>query len=135
MKYKLILTNTLFQHKMAHRTTWECPERKTEHQDAQSKETRRNPYRNQIDYILTRTNHRNFVTNSRSYSGIETYTDHRLVKANFQINFKLVRQKNAPKQQKINVERLKDPVCRILYCEAVSNQLLQLNKSESPQEK
>ncbi len=40
----LILTNTIFNHKMTHRTTWVVPERKNTN--------RRNPIRNQIDYIL-----------------------------------------------------------------------------------
>ncbi len=46
----LILTNTIFNHKMAHshRTTWVAPERKDT--------DRRNPISNQIDYILVRKN-------------------------------------------------------------------------------
>ena len=44
---RLILFNTLFYHKMAHRTTWESPGN--------------NPVRNQIDYILVKQNARKLV--------------------------------------------------------------------------
>ena len=50
---ELFLTNTTFQHKMAHRTTWVCPERIEPHKNKDGT-TRRNPYRNQIDYIIMR---------------------------------------------------------------------------------
>ena len=51
------LTNTKLKHKMCHRTTWTGPERRNEFKDKNG-EIRRNPFRNQIDYILIkRTNH------------------------------------------------------------------------------
>ena len=75
---ELILSNTLFYHKMAHRTTWTCPQRINDHKDKHG-QIRRNPYRNQIDYILVRTKHKQMIQNSRSYSGINTNTDHRIV--------------------------------------------------------
>ena len=68
---KLILTNTLFQHKLSHTTTWEAPFRNYTHWDGTA---RRNPIRNQIDYILVRCDHRYLVMNSRSYGGIYTHT-------------------------------------------------------------
>ena len=40
---------------------------------------RRNPYRNQIDYILTRRKHMCFVEDSRSYGGTTTSSDHKMV--------------------------------------------------------
>ena len=42
---QLTLTNTCFKHKMCHRSTWTCPEKK-------NNPGRKNPYRNQIDYII-----------------------------------------------------------------------------------
>ena len=47
----LFLTNIKFKHKMCHRTTWIGPERRNEFKDKYG-EIRRNPFRNQIDYIL-----------------------------------------------------------------------------------
>ena len=51
LQHELFLSNTKFPHKMCHRTTWTCPERKNEFKDKNG-EVRRNPYRNQIDYIM-----------------------------------------------------------------------------------
>lgn len=54
MRNEMILCNTMFPHKMAHRTTWEAPERKEDHRDRNG-EIRRNPYRNQIHHDQERT--------------------------------------------------------------------------------
>ena len=62
---ELILTNTMFQHPIKHRTT--CRLRK--HQI----EPRRNPVRNQIDYIIMRRSDMNKVSDSRSYNGTQTH--------------------------------------------------------------
>ena len=80
---EIILTNTLFQHKMSHRTTWEAPFRSYQVKDGS---IRRNPVRNQIDYAICRIQYRRFVTDTRSYNDMLTNTDHRLVimKTNFQ---------------------------------------------------
>ena len=74
---EMVVTNTLFPHKMSHRTTWTAPERVNyiKHFDGT---TRKNSSRNQIDYIIVK--HQYMSTNSRSYSGFEIYTDHKLVK-------------------------------------------------------
>ena len=45
----MILTNTMFHHKMCHRTTWTAPDRTTDHNQYDGN-PRRNPYRNQIDH-------------------------------------------------------------------------------------
>ena len=57
----LVLTNTLFNHKVAHISTSICP-------DKASTSTNR-IISNQIDYILVETKDRNDVTNARAYSG------------------------------------------------------------------
>ena len=76
---ELILTNTKFQHPIKHRTTWQAPE--TPNRLQNNGIPRRHPTRNQIDYIIVRkTDFRN-VHDSRSYSGINTRSDHRLVLA------------------------------------------------------
>ena len=75
----LFLTNTKFQHKMSHRTTWTAPYRRIRTKNG---ELRRNPIRNQIDYILINNRYLQFTTNSRSYNNLETDTDHNLVLMN-----------------------------------------------------
>ena len=67
---EIYITNTFFDHKMAHRTTWICPERVQDHKDKDGN-IRMNPYINQIDYIMTRTPCKTLVTDLRSYAGFE----------------------------------------------------------------
>ena len=70
---ELIITNTCFNHKLSHRTTWTAPRRKEQIPIQKSDgKPRRNPYRNQIDYILTRIPHKQFIQDSRSYGGTKT---------------------------------------------------------------
>ena len=73
----LFITNTKFRHKMCNRTTWTAPFRNFKMSDGRE---RKNPVRNQIDYILVNKPFLRFVKNSRSYGGINTETDHKLVK-------------------------------------------------------
>ena len=76
----LILTNTLFRHKMAHRSTWESPANHSE-------SGRKNPYRNLIDYIIIRKQQRRTIQDSRAHNGLMTYTDHILVRAKMNLEF------------------------------------------------
>ena len=93
-RYDLTITNTLFKHKMCHRTTWIAPFRNFV---TKTGENRRNPVRNQIDYIIVRNSHRRFVTNSRSYGGIETETDHKLVKMELRVEWYKLKSKELKK--------------------------------------
>ena len=85
-KNELLLTNTTFYHQMAHRTTLVCPKRINKHRDKDGNEWR-NPYRNQIDYILIHNRYKQLVTKARSYSGMNTSTDHRLVIASVNLQW------------------------------------------------
>ena len=113
-KQDMFLTNTTFNHHIAHRTTWTAPERINQH-ISKDGTPRRNPYRNQIDYVIVKKNtHRSFVTDSRSHGGISTYTDHKLVKAT--ITFTWWRKKYIqPVTSKIYIEKLEDKSKREEY--------------------
>ena len=103
----LVLTNTLFPHKLAHRTTWTCSERIQPHNSSTDGTPHRNPYRNQIDYIITKQIHQKLITDSRSYSGISTSTDHKLVKAQIKLQWwKMSKQRT--KTERIDVEKFKE---------------------------
>jgi len=53
--HNLRITNTFFKHKPIHQTTWTSPTQyKNVVDDSKTKQPRRNPYRNQIDYILVK---------------------------------------------------------------------------------
>ena len=75
----LRLTNTYFKHKSSHRTTWVCPQRKNIHTDTKSGKTRRNPDRNEIDYILIKNKNNVNIFYSRSYGGMSAKSDHKPV--------------------------------------------------------
>ena len=128
----LVLTNTKFQHKMAHRTTWEAPERPNAKD--RNGEPRRNPYRNQIDYLIIRKNHMKIVKDSRSFSNIETNTDHRLVI--MKTKMKMVRPHNKnTRKDKIDLGKLKIPEYKERYQIKVTEKLNESEVSENIQEK
>ena len=123
---ELTLLNTVFKHKMAHRTTWISNQKPSS--------PRKNPYRNQIDYIIIRKKHLSQAQDARSYSGIITSTDHKLVKASFRIKWykiKYIKPKHKPK-----TERLREETIGKAYKEK-TNELLQeyAKQDETPQDK
>ena len=67
----LKLVNTFFKHKLTNITTWTSPETPTG--------SRRNSYRNQIDYILVRKHKGIRITNVHPYGGMMTPSDHKLL--------------------------------------------------------
>ena len=97
----LFLTNTKFQHRMAHHTTWTAPFRKV---TLKNGEERRNPYRNQIDYILVNNKYLRFVTESRSHGGISTDTDHKLVRMKIKLELSKIANNTLTKTEKIKTE-------------------------------
>ena len=122
-RHELVLTNTTFEHKMTHRTTWTGPTK----QDSK-------PVRNQIDYmyILVRIKHRQFVHDSRSYGGTDTYSDHKMVIAKLVINWYVQRKKGTGKILKYNVNKFNDTEIKNKYKEAVKENIaIQDKKNEN----
>jgi hypothetical protein len=62
---------------------------------------------NQIDYIIIDKKHKHAITNSRSYSGTETYSDHRLVVTRMIVQwatlYKKTEKRNNTKKLNINL--------------------------------
>ena len=127
----LLLTNTLFQQKKAHRTTWEAPFRNF---ITRSGEERRNPVRNQIDYIITRAEHRKFVTNARSYGGIWTDTDHKLVMTKFKIEWYKIKNRKE-KEVKIELSNFYCEDKKVQYQVEVRNNMEKIEQQNTAQEK
>lgn len=100
----LKVMNTCFEHKMTHRTTWTCPERIEDHLDARTKEPRRNPYRNQIDYICTKNETAKLVQDARSYGGMTTNSDHKIVIA--KMNLRLPRLQYKKSEPSVNYDNI-----------------------------
>ena len=116
----LFLTNTKFKHKVCHRTTWTGLERRNEFKDKNG-EIRRNPFRNQIDYILIKRRDLPFVRNSHSYGGIGLNTDYKLVKLELQIEW--FKMKISMKKESIYIDNFKDPRYRVKYQEKIQERL------------
>ena len=132
LRNNMILCNTMFPHKICHRTTWQAPERVQDHNDRNG-DRRRNPYRNQIDYLMLKKEHQTFVNDARSYSGIETFTDHRLVTAKINIKwYKMKAQKTTPK---LNVEKLRDEGYRKKYQDKIKGNIEEVKQAITVQEK
>ena len=74
----MIITNTFSPHKLTHRTTSTSPDE--DNSNYFDGTTRRNPWRNQIDYITKKIFHKCIVKNSGSYEGITSVTNNKLVK-------------------------------------------------------
>ena len=120
---------------MAHRTTWICPERVKDHKGKDG-HIRRNPYRNQIDYIITRTLYNALVTDSRSYAGFEISTDHRLVKTSFRLEWYKMKPKKDI-QERLNITQLQNHAVRLAYQASVIKKMKttaqQIEDTNTPQ--
>ena len=128
----LILTNTKFKHKKAHITTWQSPEIPSAmHRDGTP---RRNPTRNQIDYVIVREANMKQVMNSRSYCSMITKTDHRIVITDVEnISLKISRYNKKEKQydfDKLNIQEYQEQ-----YKEIKRQKLNENHEVRSPQEK
>ena len=121
MQNNLVLTNTLFPHKMGHKTTWTSHERVKDHLSSDGT-SRRNPYRNQIGYIICKNMHKTLLQQSRSCGGTRTKTDHKLVKATFKLDWWRIKQKYKP-SERVNIEKLKEPTTRQLYASELNEKL------------
>jgi len=132
LRNNMILCNTMFPHKICHRTTWQAPESVQDHNDRNG-DRRRNPCRSQIEYLILKKEHQTFVNDARSYSGIETFTDHRLVKAKINIKwYKTKAQKTTPK---LSLEKLRDEEYRKKYQSKIKGNIEEVKQATTVQEK
>ena len=128
-KYDLVITNTLFPHNLSHRTTWTAPEREYITYDGT---VRRNPTRNQIDYVIIRNEHKHLLQDSRSYGGTQTDTDHKMVMSKIFLDTRKMynRIKVTPKT---NISAFADKTNREEYQQKVNE--ITIDENQNPQEK
>ena len=94
---------------------------------------RRNPIRNQIDFIITRKDIKHLVANSRSYGGISTNTDHKMVIANVNLDDIKMRKSKRKFEEKINLTGFSDANKQSSFKEATKEIVVERNSC--PQEK
>ena len=95
---------------------WTAPYRPLTTKDGQ---VRRNPIRNQIDYVLINNKYLQFVTNARSYNNLETESDHNMVIMNLKINLPKLNRPKIDTNPIINKELLRKQE----YVQSYKNQL------------
>ena len=125
----LCIANTFFQHKLGHRTTWTAPMRKFTCHDGT---VRRNPVRNQIDYVITRKDQKHLITDARSFGGTYTNTDHKMVIMNIKLAEHKLRKNTEKGEPRLRINEFNDEEKRKKYEEATK--VIEVNPNSSPQE-
>jgi exonuclease III len=114
---KLFIGNTAFQHPTRHITTWQST------QIDRVKQQTKNIF-HQIDYIICKQDQKQMLQNARSYAGTQTFSDHRLVKAEFIIAPYIIhKQKPSKPSNAINTARLREEHVRREYESELREQL------------
>ena len=121
----LYITNTFFQHRLSHITTWQA---------GYTRNNRRNPYRTQIDFIIANRKWKNCNSNSRSYAGIQTFTDHRLIVCSFKTDWKRIFSKRKSVRN-IHVEHLHKSDVQQAYRTSITNSINELPAVSDSQKK
>ena len=83
-------------------------------------EQRRNPVRNQIDYVLINNKYLQFVTNARSYNTLESDSDHNLVMMNLKIKLPKLSKPKIDVKLRIKKELLKKKTYADTYKQKVN---------------
>ena len=131
--HKLKLVNTFIKHQLAHVTTWIEPQ--NIRQDAKTKTVRRNPYRNQVDYICTVSDYRGLhISDARSYGGMQTPSDHKLVLMSCNFKWPFTKRFNST-NLKIDSDKFRDLNVRKQYHDAVDALLTPSSPTATNQER
>ena len=75
--HNLRITNTFFKHKPIHQTTWQSEIQHKNKIDSKTNRPRKNPHRNQIEYILVRNTKKIVITDSKSITNRITLSDYK----------------------------------------------------------
>ena len=83
---KFFITNSAFKHKAAHITTWEAT------RINKTNNTIKHIY-NQIDYVICPADQKCNLKNARSYNGMSTFSDHRIVLTSIDVQMYKIKRK------------------------------------------
>ena len=114
----LIIANTQFHHKYQHIVTWQSTRK---NKLSYNNEPRKNPIRNQIDYILIPKHVKPLLKDARSYSGFDCGSDHRPVIA--KLRMQLYRMKPVKRATALDFNSLKDEETKKNYHEHLTENL------------
>ena len=114
----LFIANSAFKHSARHITTWS---------QRRKKNGKEYTLYNQIDYILVSNRRKHVLVDSRSYSGTEKKSDHRIVVTRMDINWpRMYKNNNNASSPKLNTNMLHDPEARLKY----QTKLKEINSNE-----
>ncbi|XP_029657627.1 craniofacial development protein 2-like [Octopus sinensis] len=113
----LFLCNTAFRHPARHKTTW----------TGTRKDSNGNyiPIFNQIDYILCKAAHKHLLVDSRSYGGLETNSDHKLVITSIGLykTYNKLKKLTHDEQESYNLELFRDEKLKQNYADKLQEEL------------
>ena len=115
---KLVATNTLFQHKLAHITTWQTTNK---NKKSWKNKQRKNPIRNQIDYIFIRQTYLPLTKNARAFGGTQCNSDHKMIITTFRMNMAFLH-KPTNHKEKYDLNSLKETTTKQKFQEEVCKQ-------------
>ena len=101
----LMVTGTIFPHKLIHKQTWTSPGGKT---------------KNQIDHVLVSRQHRTSVMDTRAMRGADIASDHQLVRSKIKLKLKR-KQKNKAIRKKFDIIKLQHPAIKAQFSLKLSN--------------
>jgi exonuclease III len=108
-EHGLLITNTIFQLRTRQKTSWMHPRSKHWHQ---------------IDFVIVRQRDRQDVRVTKSMSGAECWTDHRLIISKLKIRIQPVRRPQGKKTPKhVNIAKLRIPEIRNSFVDNMQKQL------------
>ena len=82
---------------------------------------RRNPIRNQIDFIIIQEKFLHLVKNSRSYGGINTNTDHKMVMMKIVLDDHKLTRKHPKMEPKVDISGFNDDHKKKQYMDATKD--------------
>ena len=110
-EHNLVITNTHFQLKNKHKTSWMHPRSKHWHL---------------LDYVIIKKRDQQDAVQTRAMRGAECHTDHNLIRAKLKLTIRPLLSRKPP-SKKLNIPALKDPSTRNNYRHGIARKL-----AESP---
>ena len=130
----LKITNTFFKHKPIHLTTWQSPASYVNITDCKTNTPRRNSFRNQIDYILVRSNTNTKVFDSKATISTTKNSNHKPVIAKIMIKWKYplkTKSSTSWSNKRFNIYYMKNQNIRNSYQNEIESYLMILTGKNS----